>query len=173
MPTSAWACECVVCPRRFTRMGVWVYECVQRCVQGVCRAVWGGAQPPLTCLGGWERHKAPWGWQPTWLFLTLKLLLRELFPFLHFCPSLSGSTPAPGTLVPLLLRAAAGGLRQGASQGPFCPQPGAVPGDPSGPSLPPTPALWDAVRPGPEKETSPIPAPCPVVQEAAWGCPGL
>lgn len=42
----------VVCPRRFTRMGVWVYECVQRCVQGVCRAVWGGAQPPLTCPGG-------------------------------------------------------------------------------------------------------------------------
>lgn len=169
MPASAWACECVVCPRRFMRMGVRVYECVQ----GVCRAVWGGAQPPLTCPGGWECHKAPWGRQPTWLFLTLKLLPRELFPFLHFCPSLSGSTPAPGTLVPLLLRAAAGGLRQGASQGPFCPQPGAVPGDPSGPSLPPTPALWDAVRPGPEKETSPIPAPCPVVQEAAWGGPGL
>lgn len=38
----------VVCPRRFTRMGVRVYECVQ----GVCRAVWGGAQPPLTCPGG-------------------------------------------------------------------------------------------------------------------------
>lgn len=40
----------------------------------------------------------------------------------------------------------AGGPRRGEAgleESPFCPQPGAAPGDPSGPSLPSTRQLWD------------------------------